>query len=190
MPVFEDERGLYFFNNKDLALFPFAGELAAAGVSSFKIEGRMKAIHYIATIVSFYRQLIDGKEFTEQQALEYISRVPNRGYSQGFMKGSITPEDYSTGESLSQARATFVGNVLEETVGGKAIVEVRNKITAGDTLEVLRPDGGLGGLSEITLADELTLKSGNTTDVVNNSQFILLDKNLPQYTILRRVHAE
>jgi putative protease len=187
MPVFEDDRGLYFFNNKDLALFPFVGELTAAGVSSFKIEGRMKAIHYIATIVSFYRQLIDGKEFTEQQALEYISRVPNRGYSQGFMKGSITPEDYSTGESLSQATATFVGNVLDETVDGKAIVEVRNKITAGDTLEVLRPDGSL---SEITLADELTLKSGNTTDVVNNSQFILLDEKLPPYTILRRVHAD
>ena len=190
MPVFEDDRGLYFFNNKDLALFPFVKDLAGAGVNSFKIEGRMKAIHYIATIVSFYRQLIDGKEFTEQQALEYISRVPNRGYSQGFMKGSITPDDYSTGESLSQATATFVGNVMEDAKDGKPIVEVRNKITAGDTLEVLTPDGGLGGLSEITLGDELTLKSGYKTDVVNNSQFILVDENLPPYTILRRVHAE
>ena len=187
MPVFEDERGLYFFNNRDLAQFPFVKDLADAGVTSLKIEGRMKAIHYIATIVSFYRQLIDGREFTEDEAMEYIGRVPNRGYSQGFMKGSITPDDYSTGESLSQATATFVGNVLEEKRDGKTVIEVRNKMLAGDELEYLTPDGKL---SNITLSTPLTDGYGRDADEVNNSQFVLLDTDLPAYTILRRVHRE
>ena len=185
MPVFEDERGLYFYNNKDLALFPFIKDLAAAGVNSFKIEGRMKAIHYIATIVSFYRQLIDGKDFTEQQALEYIGRVPNRGYSQGFMKGSITPDDYSTGNSLSLAAATFVGNVLEEKQNGKCVVELRNKINAGDVLEVLTP---YGNLLQITMPDVLTTNYNHQVEFANNSQFILIDNDLPAYSILRRLH--
>ncbi|MHC4123131.1 MAG: peptidase U32 family protein, partial [Planctomycetota bacterium] len=94
MPVFEDDRGLYFFNSKELALFEFVPELADDGVTSFKIEGRMKSIHYIATVVSFYRKVIDGQKFTNQQALELLNRIPNRGYSTGFMKGSITPDDY------------------------------------------------------------------------------------------------
>lgn len=187
LPVFEDERGLYFYNNKDLALFPFIKDLAAAGVSSFKIEGRMKAIHYIATIVSFYRQLIDGKVFTEQEALDYISRVPNRGYSQGFMKGAITPDDYSMGQSLSQATATFVGNVLEERPDGKCVVELRNKINAGDILEVLTPDGKL---SQITMPDALTTNYNHRVEFANNSQFILIDDDLPAYSILRRLHFE
>jgi len=187
MPVFEDERGLYFFNNRDLAQFPFVAALADAGVTSLKIEGRMKAIHYIATIVSFYRQLIDGREFIEDEAMEYIGRVPNRGYSQGFMKGSITPDDYSTGESLSQATATFVGNVLEEKRDGKTVIEVRNKILAGDRLEVLTPGGKL---SNMTLPDPLTDGYNRDADEVNNSQFVLVDADLPAYTILRRVHSE
>ena len=64
MPVFEDERGLYLFNSKDLALFEFIPALMDAGVDSIKIEGRMKTIHYIATIVSFYRQVLDGRRFS------------------------------------------------------------------------------------------------------------------------------
>jgi putative protease len=117
-PVFEDERGLYFFNNKDLALFPFVPQLAGAGVSSIKIEGRMKAIHYIASTVAFYRQVLDGKQFTESEGLDLLGRIPNRGYSYGFMKGSINHDDYSSGESLSKAESLFVGNALAEKRDG------------------------------------------------------------------------
>ncbi|KKK69770.1 hypothetical protein LCGC14_2930700, partial [marine sediment metagenome] len=89
MPVYEDDRGLYLFNSKELALFGFVPALTEAGVRSFKIEGRMKSIHYIATVVSFYRKVIDGKVFSWEEGLEMLSRIPNRGYSQGFMKGAI-----------------------------------------------------------------------------------------------------
>ena len=91
MPVFEDDRGLYLFNSKELALFEFVPALKAAGVNSIKIEGRMKSIHYVASTTSFYRQILDGKEFTNEQAFGLLNRVPNRGYSTGFMKGGIEP---------------------------------------------------------------------------------------------------
>lgn len=113
MPVFEDERGLYLFNSRDLALFPFVQELAEAGVSSIKIEGRMKSIHYLATVISFYRQILEGKQVALDEGLVWLNRVHNRGYSFGFMKGSVTPEDYSFERSGTQATSIFVGNVLE-----------------------------------------------------------------------------
>jgi putative protease len=185
MPVFEDERGLYFFNSKELALFEYLPQLAAAGVNSFKIEGRMKTVHYLATVVSFYRQVIDGKQFTQEQGLELLSRIPNRGYSTGFVKGTVKPDDYSVGKSLSGAESVFVGNVIDCDCG-ISTVEVRNKIHAGDTLEVLKPDGQL---SEITLPNPLTDSKGEHLDFANNSQYILLTESLPEYTILRRVQA-
>ncbi|OQY04422.1 MAG: hypothetical protein B6I25_06950 [Planctomycetales bacterium 4572_13] len=183
MPVFEDERGLYFFNSKELALFEYLSAMAAAGVNSFKIEGRMKTIHYIASVVSFYRQVIDGKQFTAEEGLKLLNRIPNRGYSTGFAKGTVKPDDYSVGKSLSGAESVFVGNVIDSDCG-ISTVEVRNKIHAGDMLEVLKPDGSL---STITLGDPLTDSKGHYLDFANNNQFILITEDLPEYTILRRV---
>jgi putative protease len=183
MPVFEDERGLYFFNSKELALFEYLPAMAAAGVNSFKIEGRMKTVHYLASVISFYRQVIDGKVFTAEEGLKLLGRIPNRGYSTGFAKGTVKPDDYSVGKSLSGAESVFVGNVIDNDCG-VATVEVRNKINAGDSLEVLKPDGSL---SEIALPDPLTDSKGEHLDFVNNTQFILITEDLPKYTILRRV---
>ena len=184
MPVAEDERGLYLFNSKELALFEFVPKLAQAGVTSFKIEGRMKSIHYIASVVSFYRQVIDGKEFTQAQGTELLNRVPNRGYSTGFMKGAIGPDDYSTGQSKSNAQSIFVGNVTEQKHNGRCVLEVRNKIHAAEKLEVLTPDGKL---SQTILPDPLTTTDGQTVEFANKSQFVLLNDPLPTYTILRRI---
>ncbi len=186
MPVFEDERGLYLFNDKDLALFEFVPALQRAGVRSFKIEGRMKSIHYIATTVSFYRQIIDGRNFSWEEGMHYLNRIPNRGYSTGFMKGTITPDDYSTGQSLSQADAVMVGNILPNSEAGTCLLEVRNKIHAGETLETLQPDGSL---NVVTLPAPLHTHQGDRVDIANNSQFIVLTQDLPNYTILRRTRS-
>ncbi len=183
-PVFEDQRGLYLFNSKDLALFEFAPALAELGVTSFKIEGRMKSIHYIATTVSFYRQIIDGKKFAGEKALELLSRVPNRGYTTGFIKGSFKPDDYQRKRSLSQANSIFVANTTEEKSSRQCVLEVRNKIHAGETLEVLTPDGSL---SQIKMPDPLITTTGQALDFANNSQFLSLDTHLPSRSILRRV---
>ncbi len=183
MPVFEDERGLYLFNSRDLALFEFIPALEESGVDSIKIEGRMKSIHYIAAAVSFYRQILDGKNFTKEQALKILGRIPNRGYSTGFMKGDIDSDDYQWRQSESCSESVFVGNVTEERIDGRSVLEVRNKIHAGEELEVLRPDGSLG---MIKLPDILMTTEGRMVDVVNHSQFILLEEVMRPYTILRR----
>ena len=184
MPVFEDDRGLYLFHNKDLALYEFLPALAQAGVRSFKIEGRMKSVHYIASTVAFYRQVMDGRQFSQEEANALLGRIPNRGYSTGFMKGDISGDDYSLERSGSQGTARFVGNVKERDSEGRSLVEVRNRMEPGDTVEVLTPDGHL---STLILPDPLVNQHGKVIDVANNSQFIRLAISLPKYTILRGV---
>jgi U32 family peptidase len=184
-PVFEDDRGLYLFHSKDLALHEFLPALAHAGVKSFKIEGRMKSIHYIASTIAFYRHVMDGRIFSHEEASALLGKIRNRGYSTGFMKGTITSDDYSIERGGSQGTATFAGNVCEcDTRTGRCIVEVRNKIQPGDVLEVLTPDGTL---STLTLPTPLINQQGEAIDVANNSQFVRLDTPLPEYTILRRL---
>lgn len=183
-PVFEDERGQYIFNCKDLALFEFVRPLSEAGVCAFKIEGRMKSVHYIASVISLYRQLIDGKKISTEDCLKLLGRVKNRGYSAGFMKGSIRPEDYSYEKSLSGSGATFVGDIVDEKVETGSVCFVRNKVFAGEKLEVLTPDGDV---SEITMANPLKTINGEQVEFVNNPQKIVLEQKLPAYSILRRI---
>jgi U32 family peptidase len=185
MPVFEDERGLYLFNSKDLALFEFIPALKEAGVDSIKIEGRMKTIHYIATVVSFYRQILDGKKFTNEEAFELLGRIPNRGFSAGFMKGSIRPDDYDFQIADSVSDTILVGNITEEKSNGKCVIRVRNNILAGETIEILRPDGSI---STISMPQILITTDGEPTQCANNSQYIFIKEELEPYTILRRVN--
>lgn len=186
MPVFEDERGLYLFNSKDLALFEFIPALMEAGVDSIKIEGRMKTIHYIATVVSFYRQVLDGRSFSLEEGLKLLGRTPNRGFSAGFMKGSIRPEDYDFDLADSVSDTVLVGNITEEKIDDKSVVRVRNNIIAGETLEMLCPDGSI---STLTLPQMLITTDGDCVEWANNSQSILLEQKLKPYTILRRINS-
>ena len=187
MPVFEDDRGAYIFNSKDLALFEFVPGLRVAGVDSVKIEGRMKSIHYIATVVSFYRQVLDGKIFTWDEGMALLKRIPNRGYSTGFMKGGVDSGDYERDRSTSESNSIFVGNIMEERIKGKSVLEVRNKIHAGEELEVLSPDGSL---SHLTMSAPLVTTDGREAPFVNNSQYLLIEGRLRPYTILRRVEQD
>ncbi|NLW84986.1 MAG: U32 family peptidase [Phycisphaerae bacterium] len=191
MPVMEDERGLYLFNSKELALFDYIPALCKMGVGSLKIEGRMKSIHYLAAVVSLYRRILDGTPFTSQQALAWLGRVPNRGYSAGFIKGSITPDDYEWNRSNSEGDSLFVGEVeamsnakcqMLNVKGDGCIIRVRNKIRAGQTLEVLTPDGAL---STLTLPDPLETVDGLWLDTVQNEQRLRLPTPLPPYSLLR-----
>lgn len=182
-PVYEDERGLYLFNNKDLALFPYVNDLKKAGVNSFKIEGRMKTMHYIASVVSLYRRIMDGDGLSKEAGFELLSRVSNRGYSYGFMKGNITPDDYSQEENKQRFNSIFVANYSSSTKD-ETVFRVRNKITAGDTLELLTPDGKI---SNITMSKPLTKKDGTSCDVIQNEGEIVIKQKLPEYSILRKV---
>ncbi len=182
MPVFEDDRGLYFFNSKDLAGFEFVPELIEAGVNSFKIEGRMKSVHYIASTVSLYRKIIDGQHISKERALALLGRVKNRGYSAGFLTGSIEPTDYNIDGSSSNSTAVFVGNIIDKD--GQKLCYVRNKISAGETLELLTPNGNL---SQFTMPAPLIDNTSKEFDTANNPQLLRIDEKLPNYSILRRI---
>jgi putative protease len=182
-PVEEDSRGLYFFNSKDLALFPFVHSLDKAGVTSFKIEGRMKSIHYLASTVSLYRRVLNGEKISEELGFKLLSKVKNRGYSSGFMKGKILPEDYQIKGGGSNSSSEFLGNViLNKNKTSK--IEVRNKITANTTVEILTPKGKI---FNIKLPTELMLENGKYTTVANHQQFIILNKEIPPYSIIRTI---
>lgn len=183
MPVMEDERGLYLFNSKELALFDYVPKLAAMGVRSLKIEGRMKSIHYVASVVSLYRQILDGKTFTTEQALAWLGRVPNRGYSTGFIKGGVGPDDYEWQRSNSEGDSLFVGNV-ESTDATGCIIRVRNTMRAGQMLEALHPDGTI---TPLNLPDTLETTEGLWLDTARNEQCLRLPDRLEAYTILRAV---
>jgi len=183
-PVFEDDRGQYLFNSKDLALFEYVEPLMEIGVDSFKIEGRMKSVHYIASAVSLYRQLIDGKKISKDEAMRLLSRVKNRGYSSGFMKGSIVQDDYSIAKSETLSCAVFTGDIADEETADGCICHVRNKIFGGEKLEVLTPTGEI---FEITLPKTLKTIQGESLEFANNPQKILIAQKLPAYSVLRRV---
>jgi len=185
MAVNEDERGLYFFNPKELALFEYMPQLAEAGVTSFKIEGRMKSIHYIASIVSLYKRILNGEQISKKEIFKLLNRVKNRGYSTGFMKGNVTPDDYQIDGEGSFSEAEFLGNILPEKKDGFSVLEIRNKVLGGETVELLTPDGNT---SDFKLPEKLLLKDGTTETEASHSKFVLLDIDLPPFAILRRIN--
>ena len=187
IPVFEDDRGLYLFNSSDTALFEYLPDLIKAGVDSVKIEGRMKSVHYLATVISFYRQILDGKSFSREEGLEMLGRAPNRGLSTGFIKGYVDESDYRSERGGSYSESVFVGTIIEEKVNNFSVVEVRNKIHAGETLEIMNTDGSLDALK---MPAPLLTKEGEKADYVNHTQYLLIERELKPYTILRRVNIE
>jgi putative protease len=185
-PVFEDERGLYFFNSRDLALFPFVPDLVKSGVASLKIEGRMKNVHYIAAVLSIYRSVLDGKAMPEDEIWRMLGRVSNRGYCYGFMKGPITTDDYEIDTHRCEFSSVMVAITTEELYEGRRVCSVKNTIHAGERLEVLTPEGVL----EYTLPDAIITIEGERVIQANNQDTILLDETLPAYSVLRRVIKE
>ncbi len=183
-PVVEDDRGLYLFNSKDLALFPYVERLKDLGVNSFKIEGRMKTIHYISSVVSLYRRIMNGEKLSQTECFDLLSRVGNRGYSEGFIKGNITPDDYSQEKNEQRFNSIFVANYISSTDNG-TVLRVRNKIVAGQELELLSPDGKI---SKLQMPSPLIKKDGSTCDVVQNEDEIMLKVKLPEYCILRKIN--
>jgi len=182
-PVTEDERGLYLFNSKDLALYEYVPALVEAGVAGLKIEGRMKNAHYLAAVLSLYRRLLDGEVVPAETCRTLLARVNHRGYCAGFMKGAITPADYQTDFGGYHATSTLIAQTTEEERNGQRVVTVNNSLYAGETLELLTPTTLP---HPYTLPDPLVTVDGEALSVAQNHHTILLE-GLPAYGILRRV---
>ena len=192
-PIEEDERGTYIMNSKDLCLLDLIPELAEAGVDSLKIEGRMKSVHYVATVVSVYRKAIDAWYSNPEQFViksewkDELEKVSHRPYFYGFAvnRPDENGQIYTT-SSYVQTR-DFVGIVTgydKET--NTAYIEQRNKMVVGEKLEVLMPDGTLLDIVLNDMRDE----NGNLFDVANRVQQRFSIKsaiNLQPYSLLRRI---
>lgn len=145
-PIEEDNRGTYILNSKDLCLIEHIPELVNAGISSFKIEGRMKSVFYVATIVSAYRKAIDSYfedpekyEFREEW-MEELCKVSHREFTTGFYFHEPTNLDQNYRTSDYTRDYSFIGLVKEyDPQTGFAVVEQRNKMVVGDRIEVFGP---------------------------------------------------
>ena len=160
-PVEEDEHGTYILNSRDLCLLEQLPELAAAGVESFKIEGRMKSVHYLATVVRVYREALD--RMAANPAMYAVSdlwrdeldKIASRGYTTGFFNGppDADMQEYETVRVLPEWE--YSGLVRQWDAGrGMALVEQRNHMQLGDEIEIIRPNGTIFRQTLDTMTDE------------------------------------
>ena len=147
MPIYEDEHGTQIFSAYDLCMLEYLPEMLEAGITSLKIEGRMKTAYYVATVVSVYRHALDtylqhGKDSYARELpylIKEIKKASHRKSNTGFYFGQPTPA--AGAEGFSQTMQ-YVGDVLSpKTDESPAVVEIKNRIFKGDTLEVLTPKG-------------------------------------------------
>ena len=146
-PVEEDERGTYIMNSKDLCLLPYLDEIVAAGIDSLKIEGRMKSVHYAASVVKAYRMALDscltGDSYEVQEVwMTELGKVSHRAYTTGFFLGKTTEADQIYGSSSYEQTSDFVGLVRSYDAENRlATVEQRNNMKLGQEIEIFQPVG-------------------------------------------------
>ncbi|MFA5820774.1 MAG: U32 family peptidase C-terminal domain-containing protein [Candidatus Gracilibacteria bacterium] len=143
-PVEEDEHGTYIMNSKDMCLIEYLKELKAAGICSFKIEGRNKTEYYLATVTRAYRQAIDdmekGKKF-DKRLLDEVLKVANRGYIPGFLFGFEGGGDVDYEKNSPHQTHKFVGMIVgERDKKGLYEVDVKNRVEKGSVVEVMTPE--------------------------------------------------
>lgn len=191
-PVLEDERGTYIFNSKDMCLLPYLPDVIVSGVDSLKIEGRMKSVHYAASVVKAYREAIDSyfaapEQFeVKKEWVEELDKVSHRAYTTGFYYGRPTEKDQIYGTSSYTQTSDFVGLVLDyDEKTGFATVEQRNNMKVGQEIEIFQPH--LAGYRQIL--QEMYNDEGEAIQVAPHPQQIVkirMDKPVEPYGILRR----
>ena len=192
MPVYENERGTYIFNSKDLCMIEHIPEMLNAEIDSFKNEGRMKTALYVATVARTYRLAID--EFIQDENL-YKKRIPfykseiskctYRQYTTGFFFGK--PDEntqiYDTNTYIKEY--TYLGIVGEQNAQGLYHIEQRNKFSVGETIEVMRPNGDNILVTVKRITDERGVDMESAPHP-KQQLYIDLGVKLEQYDVLRR----
>lgn len=183
-PVFEDEKGTYIMNSRDMCMIDHVDDLMDAGLTSLKIEGRAKSAYYAAIVTGAYRHVIDdvaaGREIDPVWRDE-VERVSHRHYATGFYYGP--PGQYY--ENARYIREWQVVALVIDCDGeGMATLTLRNKFSAGDTLEVVGPDTKPVAFTAPTMTDG----EGNPITEPKNPQMVFrmrLPKQVPAWSILR-----
>lgn len=192
MPVYENERGTFIFNSKDLCMIEHIPELVEAGIDSFKIEGRMKTALYVATVARTYRLAIDDylrdPEYYRSRIPFYkseISKGTYRQYTTGFFFGKPDKDTQIYDSNTYEHEYTYLGIVGDCNGDGLYSVEQRNKFSVGETIEVMKPDGTNIECSVIEIKDD----EGNSMECAPHPKqklWINLGTKLDRYDILRR----
>ena len=192
LPVYENERGTYIFNSKDLCMIEHIPELIEAGIDSFKIEGRMKTALYVATVARTYRKAIDDyltspEKYKENMDwyLEQISNCTYRQFTTGFFFGKPSEESQIYDNNTYIKEYTYLGIVGERNEEGLYRIEQRNKFSVGEQIEVMKPDGRNIPVTVKRIVDE----NGNEMESAPHPKQVLyidLGQELEMYDILRR----
>ena len=198
MPVYENERGTYIFNSKDLCMIEHIPEMVEAGIDSFKIEGRMKTALYVATVARTYRKAID--DYRKDPALyasnmewykQEIGKCTYREFTTGFYFGKPTEDAQIYDNNTYIKNYTYLGTVEQVDVQGKCRIEQKNKFSVGETIEVMKPDGRNLLVQVAGITDE----EGNAQESAPHPKQILWidlgpDAELEVYDILRRKEGD
>lgn len=191
MPVFENERGTYIFNSKDLCMIEHIPELIESGVDSLKIEGRMKTALYVATVARTYRKAIDDykkdPETYKQNMPWYLDQISNCTYRQfttGFFFGKPNEDSQIYDNNTYVKEYTYLGIIGEERDGTYRI-EQRNKFSVGEKIEVMKPNGDN---IEVVVKRILTEDGVEQESAPHPKQVLYVDLGIAvdKYDILRR----
>ena len=195
-PVYENERGTYIFNSKDLCMIEHIPDLIEAGIDSYKIEGRMKTALYVATVARTYRKAIDDylespEKYQENMPwyLDQISNCTYRQFTTGFFYGKPTNETQIYDNNTYEKGYTYLGIVGAPNEEGLYRIEQRNKFSVGETIEVMKPNGDNIEVTVRRLVDE----KGQEMESCPHPQqvfYVDLGIELDEYDILRRQEEE
>ncbi len=190
-PLMEDSRGSYIFNSRDLCMIDHIPALINAGISSLKIEGRMKGINYLASVVKTYRNAIDAYMANPEsysikgEWRKELFQVYHRAYCTGFYFGN-SEEQSPNYENIHQGKIhSFIGKVLDCLDGKRHLVEIRNKINRNDRVEILTPKGPAieSGILELSDPDQNQIENAQP----NTRAIIGLDHACQPNDIIRKI---
>ena len=183
MPVETDEKGTYIFSSKDLCLIRELPEIIDMGIDSLKIEGRLKTEYYVATVINTYRAAIDDyyndpENFDPEKYLVELEKTKTRGLTTFFFNDRNNKDFQDLSGRQYNANYEFGGKVIKTLEDGRVLIEIRNKLSIGDTLELIIP----GKLEPLVftidaLWNDETLEEINTVNPGKTGQKVIL--NIP-----------
>ncbi|MBO5292351.1 MAG: U32 family peptidase [Lachnospiraceae bacterium] len=191
LPVYENERGTYIFNSKDLCMIEHIPELVDAGIDSLKIEGRMKTALYVATVARTYRKAIDDFFESEEKYRanmswyqEEIAKCTYRQFTTGFYFGKPDENTQIYDSNTYINEYIYLGITEDVNERGEAQITQRNKFAVGDVIEIMQPDGN----NKKAVVEAITNEEGEAMESCPHPQqklYIRLSERPEQYDILR-----
>ncbi len=196
LPVYENERGTYIFNSKDLCMIEHVPDLLESGIDSFKIEGRMKTALYVATVARTYRKAINDCIESEEKYKanldwykEQIAACTYRQFTTGFFYGKPSEESQIYDNNTYNVGYTYLGIAGAPDADGFFEIEQRNKFSVGETIEIMKPNGDNIEVEVQRILDE-DRNDMESCPHPKQKLFIKLSVNPEEFDILRRKEQE